>query len=99
VPQSWAPFLADPALADWRDFIGSQLPPGGSSQTLQVLGERLDMPPQLLAQTLADEATMQAELWAHVPKHLLSQVETQMYDHALDQLAIFYAESDLERRT
>ena len=88
-PHQWTPFLSDAALVDWRDFIGSQIPPQGDSQTLQVLGERLNMEPAALREILDDDQRMQSDLWANVPQILLSEVETHMYDHARSQMMVY----------
>ena len=93
VPQAWTPFLSDETLAEWRDFIGQQMPPRGSSQTLSVLGERLGMQPGELRAILDDPARMQADLWQHVPGAFLAQVEAEMYDHARTQMAQFLSET------
>jgi hypothetical protein len=92
-PNGWTPFLSDPALADWRDFIGGQLAPEGSSQTLQVFGERINVSPETLGSILADPQRIQQELWDHVPYRFLLGVESHMYDHARTQLSAFYAET------
>jgi hypothetical protein len=89
-PRQWIPFLSDDALADWRDFIGTQIPPGGTSLTLQVLGERISLTPQHLRGILDDTSTMDRELWSHIPQDLLAQVEQQMYAHARTQMCAFF---------
>ncbi|MCC6614382.1 MAG: zinc dependent phospholipase C family protein [Anaerolineae bacterium] len=88
-PQHWTPFLSDSALEDWRDFIGGQMPPAGDSQTLQVLGERLNMEPAELRVILDDDQRMRDDLWSNVPRTLLTEVETHMYDHARAQMMIY----------
>jgi len=91
-PQQWTPFLSDAALEDWRDFIGGQMPPIGNSQTLHVLGERLNMESAELREILDDDQQMQSDLWSNVPQTLLAEVETHMYDHARSQMMIYLNE-------
>ncbi len=92
-PRAWAPFLGDEALCDWRDFIGQQMPPCGTSQTLSVLGQRVGMRPHELRAILDDSARMESDLWRYVPVEHLSKVEAEMYDHARAQMARFLRET------
>jgi hypothetical protein len=87
-PQMWTPFMSDETLAEWRDFIGGQLPPG-SSQTLEVFGGRIDVPAALLRAILDDDIRIQSDLWDHIPRSLLATVEDGMYAHARAQMAVF----------
>jgi hypothetical protein len=89
-PQAWTTFLTDATLVDWRDFIGRQLAPG-KSETLEVLGERINIAPALLRAMLDDSAQMHLDLWQHVPQSLLYDVETRMYDHAREAMIQYCA--------
>lgn len=86
-PADWLPFMSKETLCGWRDFIAKQLPPAGESQTLDIFGERLGLPPTLIRAVLDDPAEMDERLWRHIPKTLLEAVERQMYVFARDQLA------------
>jgi hypothetical protein len=87
-PEGWTPFLNDTTLADWRDFIGAQLPPG-SSQTLEVFGERISVPPAMFRAILDNPAQMHADLWQHIPQEFLATTQRRMYDHSREQMVVF----------
>lgn len=92
-PEDWTPFMSDTILGDWRDFIAKQMPPGGTSQTLQVLGSRINMKPPELRAILDSRERMNDELWANIPPALLADIEAGMYRHAREQLLVYWAES------
>ncbi len=91
-PENWLPFVSDKALDDWRDFIASQLPPG-RSETLDVLGARINRTPDELQTILDSPEQMERDLWANIPHEALASVEAVMYDHARKELAIYWQES------
>jgi hypothetical protein len=66
-PQRWLPFATDGQLRDWRDFLVTQLQPGGISQTIQIYAGRLQMTAEQFAATLDDPQWMQEHLFARVP--------------------------------
>jgi hypothetical protein len=90
-PHDWTPFMSDDTLAEWRDFIGGQIAPG-SSQTLEVFGGRISVTPGELRAILDDPAQMQRDLWDHIPRALLADIETRMYAHARAQMVAFLLE-------
>jgi hypothetical protein len=92
-PEDWTPFMSDQILSDWRDFIGKQMLPD-SSQTLQVLGSRINMTPAELRAILDSREQMQADLWANISPSLLAEIEAGMYRHARDQLLVYWEESE-----
>jgi hypothetical protein len=91
---NWLPFLSDTILCDWRDFIGEQIAPEGASQTLEVLGGRINRTPDDLRAILNTPERMQHELWENVTPETLATVEVDMYDHARDQMALYWQESE-----
>jgi hypothetical protein len=88
LPQQWTPFLNDDTLTEWRDFIGRQVP-HGASETLAVLGERVQKTPAELRVILDSPAQMQSDLWQYVPQDVLAQVEANMYAHARSQMIAY----------
>lgn len=91
-PCDWLPFMPDDDLRGWRDFIGGQLVEG--SQTLDVLSERVRSTPEQFRAVLDSPQRMQAELWVHVPREMLAQVETEMVAFAREQMLLYLAEGD-----
>ncbi|MEZ4669092.1 MAG: hypothetical protein R3E39_14390 [Anaerolineae bacterium] len=92
-PRQWLNFMSDNILTDWRDLISNQLPPRGRSQTLEVLGSRINKTPDELQNILKSSLQMQADLWSNIALDVLTTVEQQMYDHAREQLHIYWDES------
>jgi hypothetical protein len=95
-PNNWTPFMSDTILCDWRDFIGRQVKPG-RSETLEVLGSRVNLKPADLRAILDDPERMHRDLWQHIPLSLLAEVEADMYRHAREQLMVYWSESEHNR--
>jgi hypothetical protein len=93
-PEDWTPFMSDAILRDWRDFIARQIAPDGGSETLEVLGARINMQPDELRAILNSPERMDADLWAHIPLSLLAETEAEMYRHAREQMLVYWAESE-----
>lgn len=96
-PENWLPFMNDKILADWRDFIGEQIKPGGESQTLQVFGSRISRSPAELRAILDSPEQMQSDLWAHITPEILATIEADMYRHAVEQLVVYWNEAEAAR--
>lgn len=93
VPDQWLPFMNDRILSDWRDFISQQLAPVGTSQTLEVLGKRINMQASELRDYLDSTDRMEADLWANISRDQLQAVEETMYRQAREQMLIYWNES------
>lgn len=93
-PEHWLLFMNDSILTGWRDLVGNQLQPRGDSQTLQVLGSRIDKHPDELQAILGSPQQMQTDLWDNISPGLLATVETDMYRHAREQLRVYWEESN-----
>jgi len=95
-PEDWLPFMSDTILRGWRDFVARQIAPDGGSETLDVLGARIDKQPAELRAILDSPERLEADLWAHIPPALLAEVEAGMYTHARAQLLTYWEESEVE---
>jgi len=93
-PNHWLPFMNDRILSEWRDFISEQISPEGSSQTLEVLGKRINKTPAELRATL-DSPQLLSDLWGNVTPEMLATVEASMYQHAWEQLIVYWEESEI----
>lgn len=93
LPQAWLPFMPDPVLAEWRDFIYDQIKVDGLSQTLSVFGGRIGKTPDDLRSILDSPQQMQAGLWDNIPPEILAGIETRMYASARDEMALYWRES------
>ena len=89
-PQDWLPFLPDDTLADWRDLIAGQMPPDGHSQTLDLMATRASSDPAWIADIITDPAQMANRIWAHIPRDVVEQTETEMVSHAQQAIARFF---------
>ena len=93
IPNGWLTFLTDVSLRGWRDYIARQISPDGGSETLQVLGERIQIPSQELAALVESDDEMQARLWDHIPPERLQRVEAEMYAFAREQMGLYLDDS------
>lgn len=93
MPESWLGFMSDDDLRSWQTLIHDQIKPDGHSQTLEIFGERIGKPPEEMRAILDDPNTMQSDLWDHVSKALLGEVEAQLYAHARQQLIMYLQET------
>lgn len=93
-PSAWLPFMSDEVLCGWRDYVGKQLPPGGIPETLSIIGERLQHPPDALRAILDRPATLDRDLWAHVPHDAVAAAEARMYTRARDQMLEYWLQCD-----
>lgn len=89
-PQAWLPFLPDHKICEWRDYLARQLE--GHSETLAIFGGRINTEPAALRALLDDADAMQSRLWDHVPLVTITQLETQMYAFAREQVEIYMQE-------
>ncbi len=75
-PVGWLPFVADAALARWRDWLVEQLEQPGQKATAQVFAERMGVPIELLeaqvrevtAAANSDDPWMR-QLWAAIARY------------------------------
>ena len=93
-PHKWLPFMSDRILIEWRDFISEQISPDGYSQTLEVLGKRINKTPAEL-RAMLDSPQLESDLWGNIAPKLLATVEASMYQHACEQLCIYWNESEV----
>jgi hypothetical protein len=91
-PENWLPFLSDGDLTQWRDIVAAQICHTCESQTLNVLGRRVNIGEGGLREILDDPAKMQSEVWDHVPQTAVQQVEDHMYQAMLDEIMRYTAE-------
>ncbi|MFQ3566995.1 MAG: zinc dependent phospholipase C family protein [Aggregatilineales bacterium] len=85
-PRAWLPFLPDEMLLKWRDVIYRQIAPGGRSETLDIISERIGLSPAEVRALIRDASD---ELWANVPPETLAQVERSMYVAARTQIEAY----------
>jgi hypothetical protein len=92
-PHNWLPFLADETLIKWRDYIYSQIKPGGMSETLDIFGQRVNKTPEEFRAILDSASVMQRDLWTHISPALLGEIEEKMYAHAHEQMVEYLRET------
>jgi hypothetical protein len=89
LPDGWLPFLADEALARWRDWLVEQLQPGASSQTLEIFARRMNRDPQELSALLASPDELDRLIFARLPQQDLAGFRAEGLAHSLG-LAVEY---------
>jgi len=72
-PRHWLPFTGDGELIRWRDMLAAQLRPGGTTATITIYAERMNMKPEAFAANLDDRQWMAANVFHKIP---LEKVET-----------------------
>lgn len=86
-PDGWLAFMSDENLITWRDLIANQICEGCESLTLSVLGGRVAVGESGLRQIVSDPTRMDEELWEHVPRSALAEIEQAMYQSMSEWLA------------
>lgn len=89
-PHKWLPFMDDEVIVDWRDFIADQL--DGDSETLSIFGSRIQTKPEKIREMLDDEDFMQRRLWDNVPPDTVTEIETNLYTFAREQMLTYLRE-------
>lgn len=72
-PHAYLPFTASRFLLQWRDFISSQLKPGGIAQTVEVFSRRQGLDPQSFYDLLQSEERMENEVFSHISMEILER--------------------------
>ena len=75
------------------NFCIVQIAPGGVSQTVPILAERIKRTPDDLRAILDSPVEMQRGLWDYIPQIFLADVESRMYDFAREQMMVYWNES------
>lgn len=88
-PDAWLPFIRDVPLADWRDLVREQLPPNGTSQTNQIMGERVGLAPDAVARIIESEEQMSVRVWQFIAPALVAQTRQLMAAQARRDVADF----------
>jgi hypothetical protein len=92
-PGDWLPFLPAPALREWGDLMYDQVKPNGYSKTFDIIAPRVGMTPDELRTLMLDHERAERELWVHIPRETLAQVEARMVEAAREQLLTYLHES------
>lgn len=91
-PGGWLPFVEDGWMVEWRNFLSEQLMPGAESKTVEVFAQRSDVPVDEFISLLHDEARMEAEVFAFVPREVLLEYRDKLVSANLKLLAGFLTE-------
>jgi hypothetical protein len=84
VPKKWLPFMSDEGLSIWRDMVAPQIAPGGVSLTNQILGQRVALSADEMANHINDAVAMQERMWSILLPEQLAVVEESMYMQTRD---------------
>jgi hypothetical protein len=72
-PSGWLPFVPDPDLMAWRDFLVDQLRPGGYSRTVEIMARRAHMNPAELQTLIGDQDRMVERIFCHIPRRIINK--------------------------
>ncbi|UCD97681.1 MAG: zinc dependent phospholipase C family protein [Chloroflexota bacterium] len=67
-PDRWLPFVEDPSLVRWRDFLWEQLRPGEAVKTVEVFASRQGIDPEKFHALLESEEEMEANIFRYLPR-------------------------------
>jgi hypothetical protein len=70
-PQHWLPFVEDKYLDSWRDYLVSQLRPGGKVETIEIFAGRLGLNPADFEDLLSSDTSLQDNIFTHLPMERL----------------------------
>ena len=77
-PDGWLPFVPEPALGEWRDFLASQLQPGAAIQTVEVFAARAGLPVAEFYALLDDELEMDRKVFNRLPRSSLREYQDRL---------------------
>jgi hypothetical protein len=80
-PEAWLPFLPDPLLGRWRDFVADQLADGAAAQTVEVFAARMNLAPAEFESLLKSPAAMQEQIFDRLPAASLAGFRTRGLAH------------------
>ncbi len=72
-PAAWLPFVPDPDLAAWRDFLTEQLRPGAATHTVEIMARRAHLTPAEFEALIFNEERMDSEVFVHTPRTAVDQ--------------------------
>jgi hypothetical protein len=85
-PNGWLPFVQNPHLIGWRDYLAGQLAPGAKIETVEVFAERTRMPVESFLELLHSEDRMQAEVFSLIPPEVLVEYRRKLVSANLELL-------------
>jgi hypothetical protein len=70
-PVGWLPFVSDPHLKQWREFLFTQLQPGAAIQTVEVFAARQGVAPDEYYHLINSETLMEQTVFTRLPRQRL----------------------------
>ncbi|MGW8249007.1 MAG: zinc dependent phospholipase C family protein, partial [Anaerolineales bacterium] len=90
-PDHWLPFVRDPFLYRWRDFISDQLQPGAKVRTVEVFAERQGVSPEDYYRLLTSAERMELEVFSHLPLETLERYRESLIEENLLLIQSYFA--------
>lgn len=90
-PANWLPFVQDPYLCSWRDFISEQLQPGAKVRTVEVFAARQGVSPDDYYQLLTSTERMELEVFSHLPLEVLEKYRYSLIENNLLLMHTYFA--------
>ena len=88
-PAGWLPFVEDFWISKWQHFLASQLIPVAEIKTVEVFASRSGVTAADFTALLHDEARMEEEVFAFVPRTVLIEYRDKLVSANLQLLADF----------
>ena len=83
-PRQWLPFTGDGELIRWRDMLVQQLRPGGTTATIAIYAERMNMKPDQFAANLDDPQWMAENVFHKVPLEKVQAIITDGMEQSVE---------------
>jgi hypothetical protein len=77
-PAGWLPFVEDPYLLNWRDYLSRQLAPGAAVHTVEVFASRQGIAPGDYYSLLESEERLEIEIFSHLPRQAILEYRGQV---------------------
>jgi hypothetical protein len=90
-PGGWLPFVMDHYLAEWRDYVFTQLKPGAMVHTIEILSARQGIAAKEYYALLDSAERMTQEVFAHLPIELLETYEQRVLEENILLLSEYLA--------
>jgi hypothetical protein len=92
IPDGWLPFVKDPFLFAWRDYLAEQLQPGAKVYTVEVFAERQGISPEEYRTLLGSEERMEKEIFTHLTRQELDDYRQQIDAESIALVNAYFLE-------
>jgi hypothetical protein len=89
-PAGWLPFVEDPYLCQWRDFLAQQLQPGALVRTVEVFAARQGIPAEAYYRLINSEERLDQEIFVRLPRTVLIDYRQRLLEKNIRLLQTYF---------